>query len=78
VISLLYSFHGADGAYPDGTLINGSDGNLYGTTHNGGTSSGTIFVITLGGALTTLHSFRGPDGAEPFAGLVLGSVIFAR
>src|ERR1019366_6210810 len=43
-----------------------SDGNLYGTT-----SSSTVFKITLGGTLTTLHSFT--FGAGPDAGLIQAS-----
>jgi uncharacterized repeat protein (TIGR03803 family) len=60
-----------DGNYPEGALVQGTDGSLYGTTSNGGPSrEGTIFKITPGGALTTLHSFDGADGANPGAGLI--------
>jgi uncharacterized repeat protein (TIGR03803 family) len=60
-----------DGAYPGGPLVQGSDGNLYGTTTMGyGPNEGTIFRITLGGTLTTLHSFEGTDGNDPEGGLV--------
>lgn len=68
-----------DGKGPAATLVQGSDGNLYGTTNFGGTSQscsypeegcGTVFNITLQGALTTLHSFVGTDGSEPWGGLV--------
>ncbi len=59
-----------DGAYPSG-LIQGSDGNFYGTTANGGASgAGTVFKITSAGRLTTLHSFDTTDGATPRGGLV--------
>jgi uncharacterized repeat protein (TIGR03803 family) len=67
-----------NGADPSGTLVQGTDGNLYGTTQGGGTNPdcyqgvtcGTVFKITLDGTLTTLHSFNGADGSVPFDGLV--------
>ena len=49
------------------------DGNLYGITYGGGTNdgSGTVFKVTLSGALTPLYTFSGGlDGAHPQAGLV--------
>ena len=82
-LTSLYSFTGGnDGANPDGGLVQGSDGFLYGTTYNGGASSnGTVFKISASGALTTLYSFGTVtntngyplDGANPSAGLVQGS-----
>jgi uncharacterized repeat protein (TIGR03803 family) len=43
-------------------------GNFYGTTDLGGADGdGTVFKITVGGTLTTLHSFDGTDGASPNA-----------
>ena len=47
--SLLYSFAGgADGSQPQGGLIQGSDGVLYGMTYAGGASSvGTIFALAV-------------------------------
>ena len=49
---------------PKATLVQGSDGNIYGTTTQGGAhiGGGTIFMITPGGTLTTLHSFGSQDG----------------
>ncbi len=72
----LHSFaaSGSDGANPSAELVQGSDGNFYGTTYAGGTSNnGTVFQITPTGTLTSLHSFTGLDGSNPQAGLVEGS-----
>jgi len=76
--TVLYSFAGggSDGAHPYAGLIQGSDGNFYGTTANGGLGSqGTVFKITPSGTETVLHFFAGgnSDGATPTAGLVQGS-----
>ena len=75
---ILYSFVGAgiDGALPEVGLVQGSDGNFYGTTPNGGTNGvGTVFRISPGGSYTNLYSFAGypHDGSDPVAGLVQGS-----
>jgi len=59
---------------PYAGLVQGTDGNLYGTTYRGGDyGNGAIFNITLSGTLTRLYSFPGPDGANPYAGLVQGT-----
>jgi uncharacterized repeat protein (TIGR03803 family) len=87
--SVLYSFCGGgltsgcpDGNGPQSALIEGRDGNFYGTTQRGGayTVPGTVFRITPGGIETVLHSFSGDgevagstDGVEPLAALMLGS-----
>jgi uncharacterized repeat protein (TIGR03803 family) len=71
--TVLYSFEsGADGAYPYGGLTLNTDGNLYGTTKNGGINDyGTVFKITPQGVETVLYSFQdGSDGAFPVASLV--------
>jgi uncharacterized repeat protein (TIGR03803 family) len=57
--SVLYSFGSSstDGVDP-GPLLQGSDGNLYGTTIVGGTAGvGTLFELSLSGAETVLYSF---------------------
>lgn len=67
------SFTG-DGRVPMAGLIQGSDGNLYGTTQLGGTADGTVFRITTNGVITILHNFTGyNDGSAPQAGLVWGN-----
>lgn len=74
-LTTLHSFAGAaEGSGPQGTLIQGTDGNFYGTTTFGGpNSSGTIFKMTSSGTLTVLYAFTGgSDGSNPAAGLVQG------
>ena len=73
----LYTFNGypGDGASPYGGLVQGSDGNFYGTTLAGGTyNAGTVFRISAGGSYTTIYSFSGypNDGEDPYGGLVQG------
>ena len=70
-VTFIYKFSRTDGAGPFGSVIQGTDGNLYGTTSAGGTSGfGTVFKLTLAGKLTVLHDFNGTDGETPQAGLV--------
>ena len=74
----LVNFDGTDGFYPElMSLVQGTDGDFYGTTSEGGVVStgcpsgcGTVFKISREGKLTTLHSFNGADGSLPYAGLV--------
>jgi hypothetical protein len=40
VYTTLYSFSGKDGAGPTGGLVQATDGNLYGTTQQGGPNGG--------------------------------------
>jgi uncharacterized repeat protein (TIGR03803 family) len=80
-LTTIYSFcslaNCADGASPQASLVQGVDGNLYGTAQFGGANGkGTVFRITPSGTLTTLYSFCAVfvvncnDGAEPGVGLV--------
>ena len=83
--STVYRFcpHGGqctDGSNPTATLVQATNGDLYGTTYLGGfnaTGVGTVFRITLGGTLTTLYSFCAQavcmDGYWPTAQLVQAS-----
>jgi uncharacterized repeat protein (TIGR03803 family) len=74
-LTTLHSFVSSDGRSPNG-LVQGTDGNFYGTTSEGGAGSqcdlgcGTVYKMTPSGTLTTLHSFNNADGAYPDAGLV--------
>ena len=78
-LTTLHSFDSTDGAFILTGLVQATDGNLYGTAYEGGTNCapdgcGTIFKITPGGTLTTLHSFCAQsnctDGEYPEAGLI--------
>ncbi|MGO8696185.1 MAG: choice-of-anchor tandem repeat GloVer-containing protein [Limisphaerales bacterium] len=75
-LTSLYSFtNGLDGANPWAGVVQGTDGNFYGTASAGGAySNGTVFKITSTGAFTPLHSFRGgSDGKTPYGALMLAS-----
>ncbi len=90
-LTTIYSFESAGNSgnvlsyFAVSGLVQGADGNFYGTTYDGGDSSecstlyppvngcGTVFKITERGVLTTLHSFDLTDGALPFDGLVQGT-----
>jgi uncharacterized repeat protein (TIGR03803 family) len=77
-LTTLHSFDATDGAYPLAGLVQAANGNFYGTTSQGGPheySLGTVFEITTGGTLATLHSFCSSltnctDGEIPYGGLV--------
>jgi uncharacterized repeat protein (TIGR03803 family) len=80
-LTTLYSFcattNCADGLVPEAGLVQGADGNFYGTTFgspHGSGGVGTVFEITPTGTLTTLYTFCSQtnctDGANPAAGLV--------
>jgi uncharacterized repeat protein (TIGR03803 family) len=74
----LADFDWTDGDNPNGALVEGADGNFYGTTYYGGANGeGSVFQVTPEGALTAIYSFcslpKCADGDQPFAGLVLGS-----
>jgi uncharacterized repeat protein (TIGR03803 family) len=81
-ITVLHNFTGYvsgneyDGSRPIGILVQGSDGDFYGTTYTGGANNlGTVFKISPSGSYTLLHSFAGvpTDGSYPIAGVTLGT-----
>ena len=81
-LTTLITFDGTDGSAPAASLIQASDGNLYGTTEYGGPINGceggfnpcgTVFKITTSGTLTTLHTFVYSDGAFPVSPVVQGN-----
>src|SRR4051794_5801719 len=82
VYEKIYSFTESSapnkGRQPYAGLVQGNDGNFYGTTQLGGVNNlGTVFRMTPGGVLTTLVEFteNGPinKGREPQSPLIQGS-----
>jgi uncharacterized repeat protein (TIGR03803 family) len=83
--TVLHTFKGPDGAVPYGSLISDWEGNLYGTSIGGGTTTGTpcqnspfafgcgvIYKINRDGGESVLYKFKGgPDGAFPATELLL-------
>jgi uncharacterized repeat protein (TIGR03803 family) len=73
-LKVIHNFHRAFGGQPLSPLVQGSDGNFYGTTSRGGTKNkdnGVIFKVTADGKFTVLHNVNGTtDGAGPVPGLV--------
>ena len=73
--TVLYSFSGLDGANPSSVLLFDSQGNLYGTTVNGGTGChngicGTVFELNPSGEETVLYNFSPGIGASPYSGVI--------
>lgn len=83
--SVLYSFGVTvlDGSFPHATVVQGTNGALYGTTYQGGTNhpgtfysgAGTLFKIgTNGTGYAVLHHFGGTnDGIDPQEALIRGT-----
>ena len=81
--TVLHSFRGVtegqtsgDGAYPYAALVRDSQGNLYGTTLQGGNygncfdiswGCGTVFKVSASGQETVLYRFTGANGDGKFA-----------
>lgn len=64
-----------NGREPLGTLIQGTDGRLYGTTSEGGASNGgTVFALNANGTgfVVLRHLTPASDGSAPFAGVIQG------
>src|SRR6266581_1511974 len=59
------------GLWPQGALVQGKEGNFYGTTAVGGKwASGTIFKVSPEGEFTTLAHFDGTNGYWPYGALL--------
>jgi uncharacterized repeat protein (TIGR03803 family) len=74
-LTTLHAFTGTggEGARPYAGLVQGTNGDFFGTTLRGGEyGSGTVFSVSAAGTFTTIYSFRGPDGANPRGGVIQG------
>jgi uncharacterized repeat protein (TIGR03803 family) len=73
--TVLMNFSGPDGAFPAGGLVRDGQGNLFGTTYQGGAyDNGTVFRVSPDGQLTTLFSFnRFAGGGYPVGDLIADS-----
>jgi uncharacterized repeat protein (TIGR03803 family) len=71
------NFSGSNGSNVQGALVQGLDGNLYGTSVMGGTGNGNIFKLGPDGTVTSLYNFCSQpncsDGVGPIAALVLST-----
>ena len=75
---MLHSFLGADGFVPASGVFQDADGNLYGTTTQGGggngcfgSGCGVVFKLSTAGKETAIYTFTGgADGGLPYAGVV--------
>jgi len=67
----IFNLNGSEGLFPYGSLMQASDGKLYGTTSYGGTNDyGTIFSFDYStNAVTVVASFDGANGAMPYGDL---------
>jgi uncharacterized repeat protein (TIGR03803 family) len=80
ILHTIAVFDGVNGNGPFASVVQGVDGNIYGTTDSGGnpnTQSGTLFRVTPGGKLTDLYNFcskpRCTDGSSPASPPVVGT-----
>jgi uncharacterized repeat protein (TIGR03803 family) len=80
ILHTISVFDGTNGYGPFASVVQGIDGNIYGTTDSGGnpnTQSGTLFRVTPSGKLTDLYNFcskpRCTDGSSPASPPVVGT-----
>jgi uncharacterized repeat protein (TIGR03803 family) len=70
VMTTLASFNGSNGANPEGHLVIGTGGLIYGTTLTGGANHvGTVFQLS-GSTLSAIVSFNQANGSSPFSGVI--------
>lgn len=68
----LHDFEDAAGEFPQGTLLQAADGNLYGMTYGGGINdNGTVFKYNpVTAAFNVIFNFDGINGATPYGDLI--------
>ena len=67
--SVLYTFtDGSEGIFPNGGLLRGHDGELYGTTP--GWPGGNLFKLGADGKFYLLHTFEEQTGYDPESGVI--------
>lgn len=62
-LTILHNLTGSDGQFPHGPLVQGRDGNLYGTTSPAGVLPAKAFKISPSGLYQTIHSFSASPGS---------------
>ena len=67
--TVLHTFDGSDGEFPNAALLPSANGTLYGTTWYGGSGNGTVFSLAPGSGgwkESVLYGFQGTaDGSAP-------------
>src|SRR4029077_3441378 len=73
-LTTLHNFNQSDGCSPMGPMIQGMDGNFYGTAGGGAHGRGVVFKLDTAGKFTRVYSFCSqehcPDGLDPSAPLL--------
>ncbi len=65
VLAKIVDFNGTNGSFPFAPLLLGIDGNIYGSTADGGIyGEGTLFSVATNGTFSTLVSFAGTNGSQ--------------
>jgi uncharacterized repeat protein (TIGR03803 family) len=72
-VTILHTFDGSDGQFPEHGVVMDKDGDLYGVTMVGGANdNGTVYEIAGDGTFASLYSFSGgADGGYIYGGLTI-------
>jgi uncharacterized repeat protein (TIGR03803 family) len=74
LVTVLHNFAGgSDGAVPYASVIQGSDGNIYGTTFGNSSTASTVFRYTTAGSFSTIFQFNATQGQSVTAPLIQGT-----